>query len=161
MLPIYVLQWRLFKSLSQNELSIFSGIPQSALSLLEQGRRRDITLSTLERLATALHMDPRDLLGPPPRPLERLSRHQREAIARAVVHGRLPRDSEQTRLVKLLVGLTSEKLRACHAPGARLARGQRWNTQQRWILAREQYGEAFLKNMLQRVDTALMAFVHP
>ena len=161
MLHVYIRPWRLIKTLSQNELAISSGIPQSALSLMERGKRRDMTLSTLERLANALRIEPRDLLAPPPRPWERLSRHQRAAIARAVVHGTLPRDPDQAHLVKWLVGLTSEKLRACHAPGVRLARGQRWHTRQRWILARERYGEAFLTHMLHRVDTELMAFVHP
>ena len=161
MLPVYIRSWRLIKTLSQNELAITSGIPQSALSLMERGKRRDMTLSTLERLAHALRIEPRDLLTPPPHPWEHLSRHQCAAIARAVVYGKLPRDLEQAHLAKMLVGLTSEKLRACHAPGVRLARGQRWHTRQRWILAREHYGEAFLKNMLHRVDTHLMAFVHP
>jgi len=120
-----------------------------------------MTLSTLERIAVALEVEARDLLIPPPRPLERLTRHQRAAIALAAVRGQLPRDPQRAQLVKTLVGLTSEKLRACHAPGVKLARGQRRHAQQRWIIACERYGEAFLTNMVHRIDAELMAFVHP
>ena len=52
------------KGLSQRQLAQRAGLSESALSLLERGKRRP-TYSTLKALAKALEVEPECLLGPP------------------------------------------------------------------------------------------------
>lgn len=52
------------KGLSQKELSDISGITQSRVSLIENGSL-DISVKSLERLATALKVQPYLLIKPP------------------------------------------------------------------------------------------------
>ncbi len=55
------------RGLSQERFAEISGLSQQYISGLEQGRRNP-TVVTMYELATALSVDPRELLRPPPGP---------------------------------------------------------------------------------------------
>lgn len=78
-------QWRNYKSLSQTELSQRSLISRPNLVAIEQGRK-DITLSTLFKLAQSLRLSPGQLLDHPPQEIK-LNRHQINRIAQAILNG--------------------------------------------------------------------------
>lgn len=86
--------WRLFRNLTQEQLSLKSGIPRPNLVAIEQGRR-ECTLTTLARLASALGVSPGSLLDrlPPGRSSWSLNRHQIDRIARNILaqKGKLPK----------------------------------------------------------------------
>lgn len=58
----YVANARKDRSMTQDEFSAVSGIPQSVLSRLERADRDDIPLSLVGDLATALRVDVMDLI---------------------------------------------------------------------------------------------------
>jgi len=85
MLPIgdYIYLRRLEKGMSQTELAAKSRMPQSNLSTIEKGKR-DITVSTLRKIAAALDAHPRDFFEDwKPDKIE-LSRSKIEHLAKIV-----------------------------------------------------------------------------
>ena len=58
---IHIRQARLRAGLSQQDVAVRAKIQQRTVSLVESGKR-SITLTTLERIATAIGVEPRDLL---------------------------------------------------------------------------------------------------
>lgn len=150
---IYLKEWRLAKGVSQVALSKISGIPQPALSAIEQGRR-GVTLRTLERLGEALGISLDELLKLPRRQCP-LTRHEMDRVARAIVQGK-PLPGELGLLANAVASLVVEKLRAHRAPGRRLIR-LRWNAPQRWLRVKAQYGEEIVKQVLRYIDRHLAA----
>lgn len=59
-----VRRWRIERGLSQEDLALEAGMKRSYLSDLERGTRNP-TIRALGRLATALEIEPRELLKPP------------------------------------------------------------------------------------------------
>ena len=156
MIPVYTKHWRLVCHWTQQKLARRSGVPQSAISLMEQGKKPDVTLSTVGRLASALGLAPHELLVTPPREALALDRHQREAIGRAVVRGTPPPPGIPAQLVRDLAGLVSQKLRAFGVPGRKLNRGRRWKVQRRWRDLQARYGDALIHDLVHRIDTELL-----
>ena len=156
MIPVYAKHWRLARGWTQQELARRSRVPQSAISLIEQGKKPDVTLSTVGRLARALSLAPHELLAPPPREALALDPHQREAIGRAVVRGTAPPPNIPAQLVRELAGLVTQKLRAFNVPGRRLNRGRRWKVQRRWRDLQARYGDALVHDLLRRIDIELL-----
>jgi len=156
MIPLYTKHWRLARGWTQHELSWRSRVPQSAISLIEQGKKPDVTLSTVGRLARALGLTPHALLAPPPREALALDPHQREAIGRAVVRGTPPPPGIPAQLVRDLAGLVIQKLRAFGVAGCHRNRGRRWKVQRRWRDLQARYGDALIADLLHRVDTELL-----
>lgn len=56
---------RTARGITQEELADLAGIHRTQLAVIERGRR-NVTLKSIQRLATALGVDPRDLLQPIP-----------------------------------------------------------------------------------------------
>ena len=156
MIPLYLRDWRIRQRISQQQLAQRSGVRQSALSLIERGTRADVRLSTLERLAQALQVEPQALLSPssPPAPL---SRADRETIAQAIVHDTPLPSQQYAPLAKDIANVVSCKLRAFHAPGLRRVRGQRWNVPGRVADVRAKYGESIVGEVLNSVEVELLA----
>ena len=155
MISVHVHAWRLRRQLSQHALARRSGVPQGTLSLIEQGRRTDLRLSTLERLARALHVAPQALLSPPP--AISLSRGVREAIAQAIVHDRPLPSARYEPVAKDIANVISCKLRAFGAPGLRRVKGQRWQADRRLENVRATYGESVVRDVLNAVEVELLA----
>lgn len=66
--------WRVRRQMSQATLAELTGVTQSTLSNYENGKR-DLTVSTLLRLAEQLDIDLEDLAGKPARPRKRADTH--------------------------------------------------------------------------------------
>lgn len=100
-----VLLWRLYRSLSQEQLAVMSNIPRPNLSSIERGKR-NVTLSTIRSLANALDVSPGTLVnGEPPRNRklkDGFSREAMERIARSVVQGFPPKDPAEHQIYDLL-----------------------------------------------------------
>ncbi len=113
-----ILLWRLHRSLSQGQLAALSGIPRPNLSDIEKGKR-DITLSTIRSLASALGVPPGTLVnGEPPGHKKRagdFSREFMERIADSVARGRPPGDREEHRLYQLLREVLRSSLKCARA----------------------------------------------
>jgi transcriptional regulator with XRE-family HTH domain len=150
--------WRLARKLSQQALAACSGISQGTISLIERGTQRGVTLATVNKLAHALQIAPHELVRTAPREALDLTRHEREAIAHAVVTGVPAPQHVPQQIVRDLAGLVTQKLRAYHAPGAAVNRGRRWRVERRWITIRAQYGEDLVRDLLHRIDTELLRY---
>lgn len=66
--------WRVRRQMSQATLAELTGVTQSTLSNYENGKR-DLSVSTLIRLAEKLDVDLEDLAGRPTRPRRRGGSH--------------------------------------------------------------------------------------
>ncbi len=155
MIPVHLRDWRLRRHYSQQELARRSGVRQSALSSIEQGRQANLRLSTLERLAQALEVEPSALLSPPP-PALSLSRKDRQAIAQAIVCDTPLPSPHYAPLAKDIARLISRKLRAFGAPGARWTRGQRWRVHRRREDVYAKYSESAVREILAGVEVELL-----
>ncbi|MDU4959151.1 MAG: helix-turn-helix transcriptional regulator [Sporomusaceae bacterium] len=56
--------WREAKGLSQNQLAAISHVPQSAISEIESGKRRNPGIYCLQQLAGALNVNLLELIQP-------------------------------------------------------------------------------------------------
>lgn len=133
---------RIKKGLTQAKLVEGTGISQSALSNIEQGKH-DITVSTLLTLCGALGMGPAELFSPASAVVmkEPLTRSRLERIARIVWNPSLAK-SENERL-------TAELLRRVLPLNAR--RQSQKNTNIAWNSLRRIYSEAEIKTLAERV----------
>lgn len=99
MLPIgdHIYLRRLEKGMTQAELAAKSRMPQSNLSNIEKGKR-DMTVSTLRKIAAALDAEPRDFFEHwEPHPHE-LSRRKIERLAKIVSGKAQPVHPDETEL---------------------------------------------------------------
>ena len=152
--------WRLRRGWTQQELARRSRLPQSMISLMERGKKRNVTLATLTKLANALEIEQQQLMTPPPREALPLSRFQRADIAHAIVWGTKPPRGVSLQLVRDVSGLISQKLRAFSVPGTALNRGRRWQVQRRWREVQVRYGDQLVQDILHRVDKELWSAAH-
>lgn len=99
------------KGLTQSELAMRAAVPQSNLSNIEMGKR-DLTVSTLKRIARALDVPAARLLDEPRHEpaasSESFTRARVERIASAVVTDAKSRSSLEAEIVSLLRYLSPE-----------------------------------------------------
>lgn len=81
-----IYEYRLAKKISQVDLALRAGVAQANLSNIEKGKR-DLTVSTLLRIADALQVKPSQLIDEEParKPVE-LTRTRIEKLAEAVLN---------------------------------------------------------------------------
>lgn len=135
--------WRFVKGKTQNQLARQSGIPRPNLSMIEQGAR-DVTVSTLRRLAAGLAIRPgvlADGLPPPAYARRHWSREALDRMARrlAGLPGALGADEKQA--VELLCPLVSKKIRRGTALG-----------KHNWLASEVMFGPSQMKNLLGRIE---------
>ena len=147
-----ILLWRLHRSLSQAQLATISGIPRPNLSNIETGKR-DVTLSTIRYLATALGVLPGTLVnGEPPNYKKRnkkLSRDYMERVARSVALGIPPKDSEKRQLHNLLREVLSNSLKYTRTHQTRLPMPTR-KSSRAWLQLRALYPKEILNSLIVR-----------
>ena len=147
---IFVREWRNHRNYSQEALANRAGLNQETISAIENGNI-NITLNTLEKIASALSTTPPSLYDRPKEFSQPLDRFHIDRVARSVVYGR----PLQTRLVRDIASLVSQKLKIHKAPGRRIVSNVRWSAKKRSVEIRRQYGEPFVRTVLARIDRFL------
>ena len=148
--------WRVERKLTQNELARRTGISRPNLSVIEQGGR-DITVSTLLRLAKELDLSPGILVdGVPPCPVsgKRFSRRDLDRISRFILGERLTLKKEEHKFAELLAPLLERKILQSRGHLTALPRTAR-KEKRNWILLRANYHPDDVKTAIARVSEAL------
>lgn len=148
--------WRASRGLSQKELAGRAHIPRPNLISLELGRR-DCTVVTLQRLATALGIRTGQLLDEkPPQLTASLGRFERDALARALITGTEPSLPGLKRYFRNLRPLFRPSLEAIG----------KWTSAKKGCFVRRRkfrletlYSPEFLKDINDRVQRLLPAFI--
>ncbi len=133
---------RLEKAITQNELAILAGIPQSNLSNIERGKC-DMTVSMLRRIAVALDVAPTyffadfdDESGK-----KELSRNEIEKIAKIVAKGAEPSTSKQREITELVKKVIP------HSGRKRMK-----NLNRSWLELRKRFSAAEISSIYERVE---------
>jgi transcriptional regulator with XRE-family HTH domain len=144
-------QWRRSKGMSQAELAGRSGIPRPNLSIIEQGGR-DLTLSTLRRIADALGITPGTIAdGVLPLALGRAvwTREQLDKIARAAAGRPAKLSGEEEKALQAVKELLK------HSSGGKtpfkLPRRGKKREHAALDLARQYFNETEFNNLLGRI----------
>ena len=145
MLPIgrTIYLWRLKQELSQEELASRAGLPRPNLSSIEQGAR-DVTLSTLRRLAQALGVRTgilADGVPPPSYQPRSWSRESLNRLAHSLAGDKVRLNAQEKRTASLLQPLFNKAARR----GARKA-------EQSLLVAKCLFGQAAFSNLLSRIE---------
>ncbi|MCK5504014.1 MAG: helix-turn-helix transcriptional regulator [Thermodesulfovibrionia bacterium] len=147
-----ILLWRLYKSLSQEQLAALSGIPRPNLSDIEKGKR-DVTLSTIRLLAHALGVSPGTLVnGEPPKRKNReeyVSRESMERIASSVAQGKPPKDLTERHVYSLLKEVLHCSLLCARTRQRRLPLPTRRGNRA-WLILRAQYSKETINSLIVR-----------
>ncbi len=138
---IKIYECRSRKGWTQAELAQKIGIAQANLSNIEKGKR-DLTVSTLLRVAAALEVRPAKLLEErPPRKTFKLTRPQIEALAKTVVDPK----SKTTSQIRSLAGLFRDLL---PETGARVSSQK---SQWVWTELRQRFSSEEIRGICQRI----------
>lgn len=152
--PGTLILWRLERGFTQEELARRAGILRPNLSAIERGGR-NVTLSTLRRLARALDLQPGVLAdGIPPRAAEGrepLSREEMGRVADAVVHGKPVRNERERALVRALRSVVWHRLPRLQRQGRDTRRGFR-SAAGAWLWLQSAYPPAAVRSLLQRIS---------
>ncbi|MSR78150.1 MAG: helix-turn-helix domain-containing protein [Candidatus Omnitrophica bacterium] len=141
-LKIY--EYRSRRGWTQTELASRMGIAQANLSNIEKGKR-DLTVSTLLRAASALEIKPSELIEDEPL-LKTLSltRPQIEALAKAVVHPELKISSGILELAELFRSILPETN----------SRRSSQKIQHAWTRLRQRFSSVEIRGICQRIEDA-------
>ena len=148
--------WRVERKLTQVELARRTGISRPNLSVIEQGGR-DITVSTLLRLAKVLEVRPGILVeGVAPRAIseKRFSRENLDRMSRWILGEKIRLKAEENEFANLLKPFLERKIAQSRGrlnPLPRTARKEKRN----WLLLKANYHPDDLKNIISRVSEAL------
>lgn len=134
---------RSLKGWTQAELAAQAGMAQANLSNIEKGKR-DLTVSTLLRVAEALEVKPSELIEEAAPETFSLTRIQVETLAKTVVHPRTKTSAE----IRELAGLFREIL----SPASPRASSK--NIQQAWTKLRQRFSSQEIHGICQRVEDA-------
>ncbi len=147
--------WRLSRGLNQDTAAKLAGLPRPNLSAIERGHR-DITLSTLEKLAIAYNTTPGALLDQaPPSPITLSNRHEIDALARAVASGERPFAEAKNQLADEIASLLSNRLKAHGAPGYQRIKRRKWDNGAHRLVIYRLYGQELVERLLKRVEIHL------
>ncbi len=147
-----ILLWRLYKSLSQEQLATLSGLPRPNLSNIEKGKQ-DVTLTTIRSLANALKVSPGTLVNCEPPQHKNwkkdLSREVMEQIAISVAKGKPPKDDRKRHLYNLLKRVISCSLQSALTRQKPLPQPTRKDAQA-WLLLRALYSPETINSLIVR-----------
>ena len=146
-----LLRWRHRAGWTQKQLAEKADIPQPNLSAYEGGTRVP-TLRTLERIAEACAVSPRELWEE--EHVLDLDRFELDDLARAVVTGKAPRNPVDPKAFIKLRAMFRFKLHAHGAPGA-LSLDPRLDPYRTKIWLESFYGHGFLNVINRRIEKYL------
>lgn len=137
--------------MDQKTLANKAGLSQSGLSAIENGRR-DLTVSTLRRIASSLGVSPSFLLtGEPVRSLS-LSRHDYDAIARAVASGERCLSHPHNCLADEMAAIFTLKLEAHGLHGFKRISRLKPDNGSRLLKLKIKYGGEIIERLADRID---------
>ena len=145
-------QWRQARQMSQQELAQRSGIPRPNLSIIEQGGR-DLTLSTLRRIAQALEVTPGTLADGilPEMPSHvAWTREQLDKMARAAAGIPVKLSRREQKALQTITELLKHS-GAGGPAGAGLPRRGKKREHAAFDLACQYFSEAEFNNLLGRI----------
>ncbi len=147
-----VLLWRLYRSLSQAQLSAMTGIPRPNLSDIENGKR-DVTLNTILSLANALGVSPGNLVdGKSPeyeKRKESFTRESMERIAESVARGMPPKNSTEFQIYSLLRDVLRSSLQRIQTASKKLPLPTRRGNRA-WLFLRTLYPAEIINSLIER-----------
>lgn len=136
------------KGLSQKELSARAGIPQPNLSNIEKGKQ-DVTVSTLQKIASALDMSMADFFREPawlPTKVGKFfTRARLEKLAAAVVWGSERLSAEERSIVERLKQILPAKKRGTV---------QKRRVLDAWLSLKGELGDGVIRSLVARVRDA-------
>ncbi len=141
-----ILQYRIRKGLTQAHLAAECGIPQPNLSNIEKGKK-DLTVFTLVRIASALGVKPAELLdeGLGQRPRVELTRSKIEVLAGAIADPHSKVSAETRSLAELFREVLAEP--HLHSSSKKI------NTA--WIELKKRFTSQEIAGIRQRVQDAV------
>ena len=141
-----IYEYRNRKGWTQTELARRAGIAQANLSNIEKGKR-DLTVSTLIRVASALEVKPSQLIEEetPAKTLS-LTRAQIEKLAQTVLDPDIKTSSEIKKLTDLLRIISLES-------GTRPANSSQ-KIQHAWNILRQKFSSDEIRGICQRIQDA-------
>ena len=147
--------WRKFRGFSQEDLAQRAAISRPNLSAIEK-THRDLTLSTLRRLAEALNISAGTLIDEAPAQHQPLrDRHQIDELARCVANGNRPFDPPTNNMLNQLALLIKTKLKCFGSRGYQTIRRLQANDGQNLFALGHLYGADFIQRILKRTDKYL------
>ncbi len=146
--------WREAKGVTQNQIASLTGISRPNISAFERGHR-DITLTTLGKLALALGVSPGQLLDQSPQLFTQLNRYEIDEIAEAVVTGKRGVSIEKDRLADDVASLVINLLEAHQALGLKRVRRLSRKDSHRALVKKFLYDETTLKRIMERIPKYL------
>lgn len=147
--------WRTERKLTQKELAHLSGVARPNLCLMEQGAR-DLTLSTLRRLAQALRIRTGTLADciPPERFVRAgWSRKSLDRMAGYLAGAALRLSSRERKAANAIRPLISQKIRLGRGSAKEDSFRRRARKETRSLMAAKcQFDEMEIKSLLSRID---------
>ncbi len=150
MFPIQLTAWREAKGITQEALAQMTGISRPNLSAMERNRR-DVTLSTLKKIAQALEIKSGQLLDEAPRVIGSLDRHDVDAVARAVVNGKRVLSPPLNKMADDMASLVINLLEGHKTPGFKQVRRLSRHDPQRRLIKQALYGVETVQRVLKRI----------
>ena len=139
-----IAECRGLKGWTQAGLAAKAGMAQANLSNIEKGKR-DLTVSTLLRVADALNVKPSELIEEKPAPKAfSLTRTQIETLAKAVVHPQTRTSSQVRELAELFREILPQAS----------ARSSSKKIQRAWIKLRQRFSSQEIRGICQRIEDA-------
>ena len=139
-----IYRFRAQKGWTQAELAARAGIAQANLSNIEKGKQ-DITVSTLERVASALEVKPAALIEEEnPSQRFKLTRTQIETLAECVVTPEKKTSSEIRKLAALFREILPQQ--SVHTSSKKI--------QQAWTTLKQRFSSQEIQGICQRIEDA-------
>lgn len=153
-----ILLWRMERKLSQAELARTSGIPRPNLSVIEQGGR-DVTLTTLRRLALALGVAPGILADgiPPPAGPHPWTREGLDRLARYLAGEKIRLSPDEKDTAELLKPLVQTKMTGSSSPSRASWRRSARTEEKCLARIKSRFRREELRSLLNRLEKRLQA----
>ena len=132
---------RLEKGLTQSELAEKARVPQSNLSDIEKGKR-DITVSTLRKIAAGLDAHPRDFFEDEELPKQgQMSRHKIEHLAGIIAGKKAPIHPDEKELAGLFQAVLPKR-----------GRTYVHDMNKSWLVLRRRFSASEIASIYERSD---------
>lgn len=152
--------WRIFRGLSQEELAKSSGIPRPNISAIENGRK-DVSLSTLRRLAVVLRTNPGLLINGVAPPYFKRKRHLSRAYLERIVEAILNKTKVELShsdkaLIIMFSNIIKNRLNALAGIYKNTIKRNSKDYIDNWLILKAILSKDVVDNLLSRLDKHIM-----